>query len=60
MTISSWHKRLDEDGPNTLVQLRVPVNRFPDFVRYMVQRLKVLCPHMGKVKMTQMLRCWVQ
>jgi len=33
----------------------VPVNRFPDFVRYMVQRLKVLCPHMGKVKMTQML-----
>ncbi len=26
---------------------RTPVNHFPDFVRYMVGRLKVLCPMMG-------------
>jgi hypothetical protein len=25
------------------------VNRFPDFVRYIVRRLKALCPNMGKV-----------
>jgi hypothetical protein len=33
-TISSWMKRVDEQGPNALVQLREPVNKFPDFVRY--------------------------
>jgi putative transposase len=54
-TISSWMKRVDEDGPNALVQLRQPVNRFPDFVRYAVQRLKVICPTMGKVKIAQVL-----
>jgi len=48
-TVSSWMQRLDDDGPDALVQLRDPVNRFPDFVRYIVRRLKVLCPTMGKV-----------
>ena len=36
-TIASWMKRLDEDCPEALVQLREPVNKFPDFVRYAVQ-----------------------
>ena len=36
-TIASWMKRLDEEGPDALVQLREPVNKFPDFVRYAVQ-----------------------
>ncbi len=54
-TISSWMRRLDEDGPDALVQLPVPVNRFPDFVRHAVQRLKTLCPTMGKVKIAQTL-----
>jgi transposase InsO family protein len=54
-TISSWMKRLDEQGPDALVQLREPVNKFPDFVRYAVMRLKVLCPSMGKVKIAQTL-----
>jgi transcriptional regulator with XRE-family HTH domain len=54
-TIASWMKRVDEDGPDALVQLRQPVNRFPDFVRYAVQRLKVVCPTMGKVKIAQVL-----
>ncbi len=52
-TIGSWTKRIDEEGPDALVQLREPVNRFPQFVRYAVQRLKTLCPTMGKVKIAQ-------
>lgn len=54
-TIASWMKRLDEQGPDALIQLRQPVNRFPDLVRYAVQRLKRLCPSMGKVKIAQVL-----
>ena len=54
-TIASWMKRLDEDGPDALVQLPQPVNKFPEFVRYIVQRLKTLCPAMGKVKIAQTL-----
>src|SRR5262249_5054466 len=34
---------------------RVPVNRFPNFVRYIVQRLQTLCPRLGKVKIAQIL-----
>jgi len=48
-------KRLDEDGPDALVQLREPVNKFPDFVQYIVGRLKTLCLTMGKVKIAQTL-----
>ena len=54
-TIRSWLKRVDEQGPNALVQLREPVNKFPDFVRYLVQQLKALCPMLGKVKIAQIL-----
>ena len=39
-TVGSWSKRVDEEGSKALLQLREPVNRFPDFVRYAVQRLK--------------------
>jgi putative transposase len=54
-TIASWMKRLNEEGPQALVQLREPVNKFPEFMRYAVQRLKTLCPSMGKVKIAQIL-----
>ena len=54
-TIASWLKRIDEDGSSALVQLRQPVNRFPDFVRYIVRRMKVLCPTLGKAKIAQIL-----
>jgi hypothetical protein len=54
-TVAAWLGRLEEEGPDALVQMRVPVNRFPDFVRYLVQRLKTLCPTMGKVKIAQTL-----
>jgi len=40
---------------SALLQIRDPVNKFPDFVRYAVQRLKKLCPSMGKVKIAQTL-----
>ena len=43
-TIATWLKRIDEQGPSALVQLREPVNKFPEFFRYAVQLLKALCP----------------
>ena len=54
-TVTSWSQRIDEGGPKALLLLRKPVNRFPDFVRYAAQRLKTLCPTMGKVKIAQTL-----
>jgi transposase InsO family protein len=54
-TISSWMKRLDEQGPYALVQLPQPVNKFPDFVCYVVNRLKILCPTLGKQKIAETL-----
>ena len=54
-TISSWLARIDEAGPDALVQLAQPVNKFPDFVGYLVRRLKALCPTLGKVKIAQVL-----
>jgi len=55
LTIASWMGRLDEEGPDALVRLPEPVNRFPDFIAYVVRRLKILCPTMGKVKIAQIL-----
>ncbi|MCP4249287.1 MAG: transposase [bacterium] len=54
-TIASWMKRVDEEGPDALVQIREPINKFPEFVRYAVQRLKALCPSLGKAKIAEML-----
>ena len=54
-TIASWTQRLDDDGPDALVQTREPVNRFPEFVGYLVQRLKVLCPRIGTRRIARVL-----
>ena len=54
-TIASWTARLDEDGADALVRLPEPVSRFPDFVGYIVRRLKVLCPTMGRVRIARVL-----
>lgn len=54
-TIAAWLRRVDETDPDALVQLPQPVNRFPDFARHAVQRLRTLCPSMGKVKIAQTL-----
>ena len=52
-TIASWIGRCDE--PGEFVKLRVPVNKLADFVRYAVQRLKLFCPRLGKVKIAEIL-----
>ena len=54
-TLGSWKARIDEHGPNALLRIIVPVNKFPDLVRYIVRRLKLLCPRLGKVKIAEML-----
>ena len=54
-TVASWMGRLDEEGPDALVQTPEPVNRFPAFVGYLVRRLKVLCPVMGKARIADVL-----
>src|SRR5262249_25450716 len=36
-TIASWTRRLDEEGPDTLLQTREPVNKLPDFVRHVTR-----------------------
>jgi putative transposase len=51
-TIRAWLRRADDD---LLVQIRTPVNRFPDFVRYVVQRTKLFCPTLGKAKIADKL-----
>ena len=54
-TIVSWMSRLDEEGPHALVRTPQPANKFPDFVGYLVRRLKVLCPTMGKTRIANVL-----
>jgi hypothetical protein len=55
LTIAAWMGRLDEQGPDALVRLPEPVNKFPELVTYVVKRLKLLCPSLGKVKIAQFL-----
>jgi transposase-like protein len=55
LTVTSWNKRLDDEGPASLVQLREPVNRFPEFVQYIVRRLKVHCPSIGSRRLARVL-----
>jgi transcriptional regulator with XRE-family HTH domain len=55
LTISSWNRRLDEEGADALVRIPVPVNTFPEFVGYLVRRPKVLCPSMGKARIANVL-----
>ena len=47
LTVASWTQRLDDAGPDALVQVPQPVNRFPELVDYLVRRLKALCPKLG-------------
>jgi len=54
-TVAAWMARINEEGPNAFLRLQEPVNKFPDLVRYIVQRLRVTCPRLGKVKIAEML-----
>ena len=51
-TIRTWLRRADDDS---LLRTRTPVNRFPDLIRYAVQRIKLFCPTLGKVKIADKL-----
>ncbi len=55
VTIANWLKRIDEPVSGGYLTLREPVNRFPDFVRQVVQQLRLLSPTMGKVRIAQAL-----
>ena len=54
-TLSAWMRRLDDPGDRPLVQTVRPVNRYPDFVAYLVQRLRTLCPTMGRRRVADVL-----
>ncbi len=54
-TVSAWMRRLRDEGPTAVVQLPTPVNKFPEFVSYIVRRLKLLCPSLGYKKIAQVL-----
>jgi len=54
-TLRSWLFRVDEQGERSLIKTADPVNKFPDFVRYLVRQLKALLPTMGKVRLAQLL-----
>jgi transposase InsO family protein len=54
-TIANWMRRVDEQGPNALLALPNPVNRFPDFVSELVNTVKASCPEIGKVRIAQIL-----
>jgi transposase InsO family protein len=53
--LAAWTGRLDDGGAEALIQIPEPVNRFPEFVGYVVRRLKCLCPTMGRVRIARML-----
>ncbi len=55
LTVASWTRRLDDEGPDALVQASGPVNRFPELVSYLVQQLKTLCPRMGARRIANVL-----
>ena len=54
-TVARWMKRLDEDGPDALLAMREPVNRFPDFVRETVRALRVTFPCLGVKRIANIL-----
>ena len=55
LTVASWTQRLDDEGPDALVQMPEPVNRFPELVSYLVRRLRALCPRMGSRRIARVL-----
>jgi hypothetical protein len=48
-------KGVNEEGPHALVQIREPVNKFLDFVRYAVPLPRALRPSLGKAKTAETL-----
>src|SRR5262249_30161598 len=55
LTIAHWNQRLDEEGPHALVQIPVPVNRYPEFVGLLVRFFKAHFPMLGKRRIANVL-----
>jgi len=49
-TIASWMKRFNEAGPDALIRMPRNVNKFPEFVKYIVCRLKMTVSFADKYK----------
>ena len=54
-TISTWQMEIDSDTDSSLFRFHEPVNRYPEFLTQVVQRLKALCPHLGTKKIAAFL-----
>jgi len=54
-TVISWLRRADEEGDDALIQIAEPINKFPEFVRCLVRKLKAIIPSLGKEKIAQIL-----
>jgi hypothetical protein len=47
-TIGIWMKSLDDDGEAALTRIPEPANKLPEFVAYLVRRLKACAPKSGR------------
>ena len=54
-TIGSWTKRLDEGGEDAVLATPVPVNKYPDHVKLLVDALRAASPAMGAKRIAQSL-----
>jgi transcriptional regulator with XRE-family HTH domain len=54
-TVGNWMATVNDEGDNALTRIPVPVNRFPDFVGYLVRRLKAAAPESGRKRIAQVL-----
>jgi transposase InsO family protein len=55
VTISQWMRRLNEQGVEALLRVPVPVNRVPEYVQLVTEKLRALLPRMGKVRIAHVL-----
>lgn len=55
LTVASWTHRLDDEGPDALVQVPEPVNRFPELIALLVRRLRVFFPKLGSRRIARVL-----
>ncbi len=54
-TIASWMRRIDDHDEPELLKTPMPVNKYPDYVRFVIQRLSVLEPTLGSRRIAQLL-----
>jgi transposase InsO family protein len=54
-TMLAWMSQLDDPDGRPQIKTVEPVNKYPDFVRCLVQQLKTLYPTMGSMRIAQTL-----